>query len=138
MAPPVAPNAWQTTSNVLNFGLNSTAGSPATANVPVPGILGSLVKAVKPGTKLRGAKVFQPSVENEKAHPSLKAKSFHAPANQVPLGFIPNDSSLSANRSALTFTVVPTWIPLAPALTGMATPAMAIRTAERTRTRATN
>src|SRR6266571_973877 len=56
------PKAWQTTSKVLNFGFQTTTGSPAIGNVPAPGRLGSLVKEVK-GAKDSGAQVEPPLVE---------------------------------------------------------------------------
>jgi hypothetical protein len=104
------------TSKSPDFGLYATDGSPAIANVPVPGILGSFVNSVSPGTNDSGAHDVPPSVENEKPQPSLKCQSFHAPASSVPLPSIPNDSSLPANRLFVTSTGFDTIVVAAPAL----------------------
>ena len=62
--PVAVPKAWQTTSKRLYFGLYATAGSPAMVNFWLsPGTLGSLVVAVRPGTKDSGAHVVPPLLE---------------------------------------------------------------------------
>src|SRR5262245_51231013 len=96
--------AWQATSNVRNAGFQANDGSPATSNEPVPGTFGSSVNWVNPGTNVRGAQVLPPSPEKAKPQPSLKSKSFQAPASSVPVPSMPSDSSLSANRSWVTLT----------------------------------
>src|SRR5260370_34909923 len=88
--------------NVRRRGLKAPAGSTAMLKLPVPGIAGSWVNCVSPGTKVRGAQLFPPWVEKEKPQPSLKSKSFHEAANRAPSGRIPADSSLSAKASAVT------------------------------------
>src|SRR5437763_15894445 len=93
------------TSNLFDFGLKTTAGSPAIANLvgkigSTPGVFENAVN----GAKLSGAHVSPPSVEYENPHPSLYSQSFHAPASHWPLGLIPSDSSLFAERSFVTST----------------------------------
>src|SRR5919201_3555541 len=108
------------TSNLSDFGLKTTLGSPATANCvgkigSTPGVFENAVN----GANVSDAQWSPPSVEYENPHPSLYSQSFHAPASHWPSGLIPSDSSLFADRSFVTSTGVD-GVPLGPAASATA------------------